>query len=104
MDIKMPERIKNNTFEDLIGCPEKGAGKRAFACDQYDSCLYQAAIADWESFNCEHCQYKAKGPMEFFEPIFTPEIDDDTADSTEIELIDLVFRLRADRQGLMMKA
>lgn len=75
-----------------IGYPVKGIGQRAMGCDQYDNCLYKAAVEDWDSFNCEQCDYEGRGATEFIDPVFTPELEDDiTVDDSEKELIDLVF-------------
>lgn len=54
--------------------PAPGFGGRAFLCDQYDVCLYQAACQDWPGFHCERCFYEHRGPISFYlEEFITPE-------------------------------
>lgn len=87
--------LKKNAIRngnELTGFPVKGIGQRAMGCDQYDNCLYKAAVEDWDSFNCEQCDYEGRGATEFIDPVFIPELEDDTTvDDSEKELIDLIF-------------
>ncbi|MCG8530464.1 MAG: hypothetical protein MI749_07365 [Desulfovibrionales bacterium] len=75
----------------LVPMPDKGVGARAFRCDQYDKCLYKAAVQDWFSFNCENCHYPGKQGMDFVAPIIMPDFEDETPNgSTEVALGDLL--------------
>jgi hypothetical protein len=84
---------QNNDLKLFAPMPAKGIGARALGCDKYDECLYKAAVEDWPSFNCEGCLYKGRGVVEFIEPLCVPEIEEDEIfiDTTEVELLDLVF-------------
>ncbi len=64
-------------FSVLSRFPMEGEGKRALGCNVYDKCLYEAAILDWASFNCERCRYEAKGPMETIDQITSPKFETD---------------------------
>jgi hypothetical protein len=61
-------------------------------CDRYDKCLFKAAIADWNSFNCDGCEYEGQGALEFIDPDFIPMLEVSEflyEDELEIEMVDL---------------
>ncbi len=92
MTINASEPFGIQRSGDFAGCPMEGMGERAMGCRLYDNCLYEAAVKDWDSFNCEQCRHEGKGAMEFIDPAFVPELEDDPVDEPpEMEMIDPVF-------------
>lgn len=72
--------------------PSEGLGLRAMGCKMYDSCLYEAAVKDWDSFNCESCNYENKTALEFVDLANIPDLIDQEImleDNQEVEAIDL---------------
>ncbi len=80
--------------ESITPHPVEGYGIRAMGCRMYDACLYQAAIKDWCSFNCEDCAYDDKYALEFIDPAVIPDLIEPeaiTEADLETELIDFVY-------------
>jgi len=94
--ISMIKQTENQDTAVLKNFPIEGMGKRAMGCKMYDKCLYKAAIADWDSFNCDGCEYEGRGALEFIDSAFIPMLEASEfiyEDDLEMELIDLVFNL-----------
>lgn len=94
--ISMIKQAESQNTAILDNFPIEGMGKRAMGCEMYDKCLYKAAIADWDSFNCDGCEYEGRGALEFIDSAFIPMLEASEfiyEDDLEMELIDLVFNL-----------
>ena len=71
--INMIEQAENQNIVFSRCFPMSGEGKRAMDCKMYDKCLYKAAIGDWESFNCDWCEYEDHGALSFIDSAFRIE-------------------------------
>ncbi|MBA3012948.1 MAG: hypothetical protein KKF12_18490 [Proteobacteria bacterium] len=87
--IKQAESQDTAVLDDF---PIEGMGKRAMGCKMYDKCLYKAAVADWDSFNCDGCEYEGQGALEFIDSAFIPMLEASEfiyEDDLETQLVDL---------------
>jgi hypothetical protein len=90
----MAKQPESPNIAVLKNFPIKGVGIRAMGCKMYDKCLYKAAIADWDSFNCVGCNYEGRGALEFIDLDFIPILEVSEflyEDDLETELVDLTF-------------
>lgn len=90
--INMIEQIENKDIVVLKNFPMEGVGKRDMDCEMYDKCLYKAAIKDWESFNCDECEYESHGAFSFIDSAFVPEFEEldlTFENNLEMERVDL---------------
>ena len=90
--IDMMGQAGNQDTAALRNFPIEGIGKRAMGCGMYDKCLYKAAVKDWDSFNCDGCEYEGRGALEFIDSEFIPlfeEPDLTFEEDREMELVDL---------------
>ena len=90
--IDMIGQAGNQDTSILGSFPVKGMGKRAMGCGIYDKCLYKAAVKNWDSFNCDGCEYEGRGALEFIDSEFIPEFEEPDItfeEDWEMELVDL---------------
>lgn len=90
--LNMTKQAQSPYVAVLDDFPIMGIGERAMGCKRYDECLYKAAVKDWDSFNCEGCEYEGRGALEFIDSAFIPEfIEPDMTfeEDLETELVDL---------------
>lgn len=74
----------------MIHLPVEGIGIRVMGCENYDQCLYEAAIKDWDSFNCEKCDCRHSQQFDFFDSEYTPEfesLDLEFEDDLKVEFV-----------------